>query len=86
MLQKIFKVLERPGMRNQIIPDSYTDKNKSKYSGSSKGILKPSKNFYEKLYTNESTSKTATTEFPSKIFRRKKISNEQFNRCEQFNY
>ena len=40
------------------------------------------KNFYEKLYTKETTSKTATTEFLSKIPNRKKISNEQFHLCE----
>ena len=34
------------------------------------------KNFYEKPYTEETTSKTATTEFLSKIPNRKKISNE----------
>ena len=40
------------------------------------------KNFYEKLYTKETTSKTATTEFISKIPNRKEISNEQFHLCE----
>ena len=30
----------------------------------------------------ETTSKTATTEFLSKILNRQKISNEQFNLCE----
>ena len=40
------------------------------------------KNFYEKLYTKETTSKTATTEFLSKIPNRKIISNEQFHLCE----
>ena len=34
------------------------------------------KNFYEKLYTKQTTSKTATTEFISKIPNRKEISNE----------
>ena len=37
------------------------------------------KNFYEKLYTKQTTSKTATTEFISKIPNRKEISNEQFH-------
>ena len=36
---------------------------------------------YEKLYTKQ-TSTAATTEFPSKILNRKKISNELFNLCE----
>ena len=40
------------------------------------------KNFYEKLYTTETTSKTSATEFISKITNRKKISNEQFHLCE----
>ena len=35
------------------------------------------KNFYEKPYTEETISKTATTEFLSKIPNRKKISNDQ---------
>ena len=40
------------------------------------------KNFYEKIYTTESTSKTAATEFISEITNRNKISNEQFHLCE----
>ena len=40
------------------------------------------KNLYEKLYTKQTTSKTATTEFISKIPNRKEISNEQFHLCE----
>ena len=40
------------------------------------------KNCYEILYTKKTTSKTATTEFLSKIPNRKKISNEQFHLCE----
>ena len=40
------------------------------------------KNFYEKLYTKERTSKTSTTEFISKIPNRKKTCNEQFHLCE----
>ena len=39
------------------------------------------KNFYEKLYTKETTSKTATTKFISKIPNRKKISKEQLHLC-----
>ena len=40
------------------------------------------KNFYEKLYTKQTTSKTATTEFISKNTNRKEVSNEQFHLCE----
>ena len=40
------------------------------------------KNYYEKLYTKEATSKTVTTEFISETPNRKKISNEQFHLCE----
>ena len=39
------------------------------------------KRIYEKLYTKETTSKAATTEFLGKIPDRKKISNEDFNLC-----
>ena len=44
-----------------------------------KDIFRHAKIFYDKLYTNETTSKAATTKFLSKIPNRKKISNEQFN-------
>ena len=40
------------------------------------------KNLCENLYTKETTSKTATTEFLSKFPNEKKTSNEQFNLCE----
>ena len=40
------------------------------------------KNFYEKCYTKQTTSKTVTTEFISKIPNRKEISNELFHLCE----
>ena len=63
-------------MQNQKISELYTDDNKSKHSRKNK------KNFYEKLYTKETTSKTATTEFISKIPNRKEISNEKFHLCE----
>ena len=36
----------------------------------------------QRLYTKETTSKTTTTEFISKIPNRKKKSNEQFHLCE----
>ena len=44
--------------------------------------LQKKKKNYEKLYTKETTSKAAATEFLSKILYRKKISNEDFNLCE----
>ena len=56
---------------------------KSKYSSSPKDILKSVKKIYEKLYTKETTSKAATTEFLRKIPDRKKISNEDFNLYEK---
>ena len=62
----IFKVLERRNMQNQKISELYTDDNKSKHSSNSTDILKSAKNFYEKLYTKETTSKTATTDLISK--------------------
>ena len=52
---------------------------KSKYSSNPKDILKSAKKNYEKLYTKETTSKAATTDFLSKIHDRKKMSNENFN-------
>ena len=63
---------------------------KSKYSSSLKDILKSGKKEKkkkkrknEKLYTKETTPKAATTKFLSKIPDRKKISNEDFNLCEE---
>ena len=37
---------------------------------------------YEKLYTKQTTPKTATSGFISKIPNRKETSNEQFHPCE----
>ena len=76
-----FKVLELHNMQNQTIFELYTDDIKSKYSSNPKDILKSPKQFYEKLYTKQ-TSTAATTEFLSKISKRKKICNEHFNLCE----
>ena len=59
----------------------YTDDNKSKYSSSTKGTLKSTERFYEKLYTKE-TSTAAITKFLSKFPDRKEISNKHFNLCE----
>ena len=58
-------------MQNQTISEIYTDDNKSKHSSNPTDILKSAKNLYEKLYTKETTSKTTTTEFISKIPYRK---------------
>ena len=53
-------------MQDQTISEIYTDDNKSKHSSNPTDILKSAKNFYEKLYTKETTSKTATTDLISK--------------------
>ena len=45
-------------------------------------FLNLQKKLYEKLYTKETTSKTATTEFISKMSNREKKSNKQFHLCE----
>ena len=64
--------------------------NKSKYSSSPKDILKSAttkkrkeKKKKEKLYTKETTSKSATNGFLSKIPNIKKISNEDLNLFEE---
>ena len=67
-------------MQNQTIFELYTDDNKSKSSSNPLAFLNLQK-VYGKLYTKE-TSIAAATEFLSKIPKRKKISNEQFNLCE----
>ena len=46
-----------------------------KHSSNPTDILKSAKKFYENLYTKETTSTTATTEFITKIPNTKKISN-----------
>ena len=66
-------------MQNETILNYINWWYKSKYSRSPKDILKSVKKDYEKLYTKETTSKAATTEFLSKIPNRKKISNKDFN-------
>ena len=77
-----FKILERQNLQNQTISELYTDDNKLKYSSNPTDILKSAKKNYEKLYTKETTSKAAPTEFKSKIPNRRKIFNEQFNLCD----
>ena len=69
-------------MENQTISELYTDDKKSKCFSNTNDILKLDKNVYEKLYTKETTSKTATAELFSKFSNRKKISNEQFHHSE----
>ena len=49
----------------------YTDDNKSKYSSTTKDILKSAKTFYEKLHTKQ-TSTAATTKFLSKFLTERK--------------
>ena len=61
-------------MQNQITSELNADDKKSKYSSNFNYILKAAKNFYEKFYTKETTSKTATAELLSKISNIKKIS------------
>ena len=58
-------------MQNQTISEIYTDDNKSKHSSNPTDILKSAKKLYEKLSTKETSSKTTTTEFISKISNRK---------------
>ena len=82
-----FKVLERRNMHNQTISELYIDDNQSKHSRNPTDILKSAKKFlWKTLYQTDTatskTSKTATTEFISKIPNRKEISNEQFHLCE----
>ena len=61
-------------MQNQAISDLYIDDKKPKYFSNPYDILKSAKNFYEKLYTKERTSQTATAELFSNISNRKKTS------------
>ena len=61
------------------ISELHTDDNKSKYSSNPKYIFNLQKKVYERLYTKETTSKAATTNFFSKVPKRKKISNDRFN-------
>ena len=82
MLKNFFQRLERQNLQSQTISELYTDDSKSKYSSNPKDIFKSSKKCYEKLYTKETTYKTDTTKFLSKIPNRKEISNEEFNHCE----
>ena len=56
------------------------------YSSNANDILKSDKNFYEKLYTKDRTSKTTTAEIFSKISNRKKISNKQLHHCKANNF
>ena len=58
-------------MQNETIFELYTDDNKSKYSSNLKGIYKSAKKFYEKLYT-EQTSTAATTIFLAKFLTERK--------------
>ena len=72
-------------MQNQTISKIYSDDNKSKHSSNPNDILRSAKNLYKKLYTKETTSKTTTTEFISKIPNRK-IPNFQVMMAYQQNF
>ena len=71
----------RQNMQNQTISELYTNDKTSKYSSNCNNIVKSGKNFYEKFYTKETMSKTATVELFSKISNRNKISNKQLHHC-----
>ena len=47
-------------MQNQVISDLCIDDKKRKYSSNINHILNLANNFYEKLYTKQTTSKTGT--------------------------
>ena len=82
-VQKLFSnYLKDKNLQNQTIFELYTDDNKTKYSSNPKEILKSAKKSYERLYTQETSSKAASTEFLSKVPNRNKRSNEQFTLCE----
>ena len=72
-------------MQNQTISKIYTDDNKPKHSKNPTDILKSATKLYEELYTKETTSKTTTTEFISKIPNRK-IPNFQVMMAYQQNF
>ena len=72
----------KQNMQSQTKSELYTNDKRSKHSSKPNDILKSAKNFYEKRYRKETTSKTAAAELFSKISNRKKISNEQFHHCE----
>ena len=61
-------------MRNQTIFELDTDDNKSKYCSSSKDILKSVKNLWKSPSKRKQSSKSAATDFLSKISNRSKIS------------
>ena len=72
----------KQSMKNQTIYELYTDDKNRKHSSNCNDILKSAKNFYEKLYTKDTLSKTDTAELFSKIYNRKKISIIQFHHCQ----
>ena len=59
-------------MQNQTKSELYTDNKKSKYSSNPNDILKSARNYFEKIYIKETTSKSTIVEFFSKISNRKK--------------
>ena len=54
----------KQNMQNQTIYDLYTDHKKSKYPSNPKS----EKNYYEKLYIKETTSKASTAELTAELF------------------
>ena len=68
-------VLKKQNLQNQTISELYNDDNKSKYSSNPKDILKCAYKIYDTHYIKETTSKDATTEFPTKIPSREKVFN-----------
>ena len=78
---KILKILQKQNLQNQTTSELCIGDNKLNCSSNPKGIFKSAKKNYEKLYTKETASQSAITEFLSKISSRKKISNEKFNLC-----
>ena len=55
---------------------SYTDGEKTTHSRKTKNVLILANKYHWKTYTKEDTSKTTTSESLSKIYVRKKISNQ----------
>ena len=62
----------KQNMQNQTKSELYTDNKKWKYSSNPNDILKSARNYFEKIYIKETTSKSTIAEFFSKISNRKK--------------
>ena len=78
MLKYLFQIFERENLQNQYLNYILMIINQNILAIlNTYSICK--KKVYERLYTKETTSKAATTNFFSKIPKRKKISNDRFN-------